>query len=51
MRAEARAEYLAKYTAEQSYQALMEIYQSVVQGRETPVEPCSVGVQAAGNAR
>jgi glycosyltransferase involved in cell wall biosynthesis len=50
MRTEARAEFLAKYTAERNYQALMEIYESVTQGREAVARPAAAAAHAAGHA-
>lgn len=49
MRVEARAEFLAKYTAERNYQALMEIYERAIQGREAAFQP-RAAAQAAGHA-
>lgn len=50
MRREARAEFLAKYTAERNYQALMEIYQGVIAGRPVATQPRPAVVRAAGHA-
>jgi glycosyltransferase involved in cell wall biosynthesis len=50
MRGEARAEFLAKYTAERNYHALMEIYESVIHGREAAVQPRAAAAHAAGHA-
>jgi glycosyltransferase involved in cell wall biosynthesis len=50
MRVEARAEFLAKYTAERNYRALMEIYESVIEGRQTVVLPSGAAARAAGQA-
>lgn len=50
MRREARAEFLAKYTAERNYQALMEIYESVIQGAKPAVRPAAAAAHAAGHA-
>ncbi|MCL5742546.1 MAG: glycosyltransferase [Acidobacteria bacterium] len=50
MRAEARAEFLAKYTAERNYSALMEIYRRAIEGRGAVLEPQAAAAQAAGHA-
>ncbi len=50
MRAEARAEFLAKYTAERNYHALMEIYEGVLHPRPAAAEPRAAAAHAAGNA-
>jgi len=50
MRREARAEFIAKYTAERNYQALMEIYQRVIEGRPVATQPRPAIARAAGHA-
>jgi glycosyltransferase involved in cell wall biosynthesis len=50
MRHEARAEFLAKYTAERNYSALMEIYRRAIEGRGAVLEPQAAAAQAAGHA-
>jgi len=50
MRKEARAEYLAKYTAEKNYQALMEIYESVLAEKQPGRRAVSAAARAAGHA-
>jgi glycosyltransferase involved in cell wall biosynthesis len=50
MRVEARAEFLAKYTAEHNYRALMEIYERAIQGAEAGVQPRAAAAHAAGHA-
>lgn len=50
MRREARAEFLAKYTAERNYQMLMEIYESVLAGKQLEVQPAARAARAAGHA-
>ena len=48
MRQEARAELLAKYTAERNYSALMEIYERAIEGRGVAPEPLAAAAGAAG---
>jgi glycosyltransferase involved in cell wall biosynthesis len=50
MREEARAEFLAKYTAERNYRALMEIYERAIEGRAAERQPRAAAAQAAGHA-
>ncbi len=50
MRDEARAECLAKYTAERIFAALMEIYERAIEGRAAGIEPRAAAAQAAGHA-
>lgn len=50
MRKEARAEYLAKYTAEKNYQALMEIYESVLAEKQPGRRAAAAAARAAGHA-
>jgi glycosyltransferase involved in cell wall biosynthesis len=50
MREEARAEFLAKYTAERNYTALMEIYERAIERRAAGIEPRAAAAQAAGHA-
>ncbi len=50
MRQEARAEFLAKYTADRNYQSLMEIYERAIQSREFEFHPRAAAAQAAGHA-
>ncbi len=45
MRHEARAEFLAKYTAERNYSALMEIYERAIEGRGAVLEPQAAAAQ------
>jgi glycosyltransferase involved in cell wall biosynthesis len=50
MRREARAEFLAKYTADRNYQMLMEIYESVLAGKPSEAQPVARAAHAAGHA-
>lgn len=50
MRREARAEFLAKYTPEQNYRSLMEIYQKVLEGKDAASQPRAAAMHAAGHA-
>lgn len=49
MRREARAEYLAKYTAEKNYRALMEIYEGVLENKQ-PQGCAAAAAPFAGHA-
>jgi glycosyltransferase involved in cell wall biosynthesis len=50
MRAEARDEFLAKYTAERNYRSLMDIFERAIDGRGIAVEPRAAAARAAGQA-
>jgi glycosyltransferase involved in cell wall biosynthesis len=50
MRQEARAEFMAKYTAERNYSALMKIYECAIDGRGVAPEPQAAAARAAGQA-
>jgi glycosyltransferase involved in cell wall biosynthesis len=50
MRIEARAEFVAKYTAERNYSALMKIYERAMEGGGVAIEPEVAAARAAGQA-
>jgi glycosyltransferase involved in cell wall biosynthesis len=50
MRQEARAEFVAKYTAERNYSALMKIYECAIEGRGVAPKPLAAAARAAGQA-
>jgi glycosyltransferase involved in cell wall biosynthesis len=50
MRLQARAEFVAKYTAERNYSALMKIYERAIEGRGAAIEPEAAAARVAGQA-